>query len=59
MFYGFRVIGEARRRDLFDLFIREFRIIVADMMELTLTLFDNFESAPPSMPARLAANGSQ
>ena len=59
MFYGFRLMGEERRRELFDLFIREFRAIVADMMERTLALFEDFKSAPSSMPARLAANGGQ
>lgn len=59
MFYGFRVIGEERRRDLFDLFIREFRVIAADMTEQTLTLFENLENRAPSTLARLAVNEGQ
>lgn len=55
MFYGFRVASSEGRRKLFDLFIAEFRAILADMAQTIDTLFAGLETAAPV--ARRAANG--
>ena len=55
MFYGFRVAEAAGRRTLFDVFIAEFRDILAFMAENINKLFDGLEMHAPAKVATVAA----
>jgi hypothetical protein len=55
MFYGFRIADAAGRRKLFDVFIAEFRDILAFMAVNITALFDGIEVHTPTRVAAVAA----
>jgi len=55
MFYGFRIAEADDRKKLFDLFITEFRDILAFMAENITALFDGLEVHTPSKAEATAA----
>lgn len=58
MFYGFRLESETGRRELFDLFIAEFRAIAKSMTENIEALFDRLVTHAPGPYPRVAVNAS-
>jgi hypothetical protein len=55
MFYGYRIDDAAKRRRFFELFMAEFRAIVAYMANEIYALFDQLEALLPKSGRRAAA----
>jgi hypothetical protein len=59
MYYGYRIDNSAKRHRFFELFMAEFRAIVASMAQEIYTLFDELGERAQSASRPLALRGGR